>query len=287
MKIEINNTNYPEILRKIKNPPKQLYVKGNIDLLKTSSIAIIGSRSNTKYGEEMALKFSKELSLNGITIISGLAKGIDAFAHKSALEAAGNTIAVLPSGLNNIYPNENIFLYKKILEKGGLVITEYDKNTKADSNKFLERNRIVAGLSIGVLVIEGGYRSGTSVTARIAKQQNKKVFCIPSSLQNNKGITPNKLIQSGAIMVTSFKDIIREYPELKLKKVEQKNVDEIDIIDDEYKEVYKLLKKDKPTHINEIIKNTDFNIQDISYKLMMLELDGKIISLPGQNFLKR
>ena len=165
MKIDIEDRGYPEQLRKIHNPPKQLYLKGNMKLLSTTGIAIIGSRSCTKYGEKMARKFSEELSLHGLTIISGMAKGIDSFAHIGSIETTGNTIAVIPSGFNNIYPKENIELYNEILNNNGLVITEYEEKEEATSKRFLERNRIVSGLAIGTLVIEGGFRSGTSVTA--------------------------------------------------------------------------------------------------------------------------
>ena len=179
MKINIQSLEYPEKLRKIEKPPNQLYLKGNIELLKKPAIAIIGSRKCTKYGEKIAKEFSKGLSLYGLTIISGMAEGIDSFAHIGSMENCGNTIAVLPCGFNNIYPKKNINLYNQILDNNGLVITEYEKDEKADSNKFLERNRIVSGLANGTLVIEGGYRSGTSVTANITKKQGKNVFCIP------------------------------------------------------------------------------------------------------------
>lgn len=286
MKILLEDNRYPEQLKKIKKPPKQLYIKGNIELLETPSIAIIGSRENTKYGEKMAKKFAKELSLNGFTIISGMAKGIDTFAHIGCIEENGNTIAVLPSGLKNIYPEENKEIYEKIIENNGLIITEYEENIKESSKRFLERNRIVSGLAIGTLVIEGGYRSGTSVTARLTKEQNKNVFCIPSSLDNSKGITPNKLIKDGAYLVTEVEDIINKYPDLKLQKIKNKilNNNEIDKINSEYKDIYKLLDREKIIHINEIVKISKLDISEVSYKLMMLEIEGKIISLPGSNY---
>ena len=218
MKITIEDKEYPESLKQIKNPPKRLYLKGNIKLLKTPGIAIVGARNCTQYGEKMAKKFAKELAEFGITIISGMVLGIDSYAHISTLEANGNTIAVIPSGHSNIYPKENQKLYNQILENNGLIITEYQENEKATSNKFLERNRIVSGLALGTLVVEGGKRSGTSVTARLTREQEKLVFCIPSSLENPKGITPNNLIKEGAILVTSVNDIIENYKYLKLKK---------------------------------------------------------------------
>ena len=300
MKIDIENKLYPEQLRKIINPPKQLYLKGNVKLLDTIGIAIIGARDCTKYGEKMASKFSEELSLYGITIVSGMAKGIDSFAHIGCIETTGNTIAVLPCGLKNIYPKENKELYNKILENNGLIITEYEENEKASSKKFLERNRIVSGLAIGTLVIEGGYRSGTSVTARLTKQQNKNVFCIPSSLENIKGIAPNKLIKEGAILVTEVEDIINKYPEINFKKVKRKNKIKKSVnntnfkdnkeyennnIKEEYKQIYNIL--EQKMHINDIAKKLKLDINEINYKLIMLELEDKIVSLPGNIYIRK
>lgn len=288
IKIKIEDNKYPEQLRKIENPPKCIYCDGNIELLEEPGIAIIGSRKCTKYGEKVAKKFAKELSLYGITIVSGMAKGIDSFAHNGALEVGGNTIAILPCGLNNIYPKENKKLFEQIIENNGLVLTEYEKNEEADSNKFLERNRIVSGLTIGTLVIEGGYRSGTSVTANLAKSQGKKVFCIPSSLESKKGITPNRLIKEGAFLVTEVEDIINKYPELNLKKQKFKKTEiKDDYVENEYKEVYNALNYEKEIHINEIAKIVNLSINEVSYKLMMLELEDKVVSLPGNNYKKK
>ena len=285
MKISKNEKLYPSILKHIKNPPKYLYCNGNINLLESPGIAIIGSRVCTNYGKRIAIEFSKGLSEYGITIVSGMAKGIDSFAHNGALKVRGNTIAVLPCGFNNIYPKENKKLYEEILKNNGLIITEYEENEEADSKKFLERNRIVSGLTIGTLVIEGGYRSGTSITANLAKKQGKNVFCIPSSLENSKGITPNKLIKEGAFLVTEVEDIINKYPEMKFTKKKLKKVDEN--VKEEYKDIYNCLDYEKTIHINEITKIVKLNISEVSYKLMMLELEDKIISLPGNNYKKK
>lgn len=281
MKIEIKDKEYPEILNKINKPPKQLYIKGNIKLLKTPIIAIIGSRKCTEYGKRMTQKFSRELSLYGLTIISGLAEGIDSFAHSGTLEVGGNTIAILPSGFNNIYPKCNQELYERILSNDGLVISEYEENEKATSNKFLERNRIVSGLSIGVLVVEGGYRSGTSVTAKMAKKECKKIFCVPSSLDNSKGITTNRLIKEGAFLVRNPEDIINEYPELNLRK--RKDLERF--IKDEYKEIYNVIEEE--IHIDEITRKVNLSLGQINYQLMMLEIEDKIVSLPGNYYRRR
>lgn len=284
IKITIKDNIYPERLKKIKNPPNQLYLEGNIKLLNIPGISIIGSRGCTKYGEEMATKFAKELSSYGLAIISGMAKGIDSFAHIGCIEKAGNTIAVLPSGINNVYPKENRKLFEKIIENNGLIITEYKENEEASSKKFLERNRIVSGLAIGILVIEGGHRSGTSVTARLAKEQGINIFCIPSGLENKKGITPNKLIKEGAFLVTEVEDIIKKYPEMKFTKKKLEKLDKN--IKKEYKDIYNCLDKENSIHINEISKKLNLGINEVSYKLMMLELEEKIISLPGNNYKK-
>lgn len=286
IKIRIEDNNYPEQLRKIEKPPKQLYLEGNTKLLNIPGIAIIGSRECTKYGEKMAKKFAKELSLYGLTIISGMAKGIDSFAHIGCIEGTGNTIAVLPSGLNNIYPKENKELFNEILENNGLIITEYEENEKADYQKFLQRNRIVSGLAIGTLVVEGGYRSGTSVTARLTKKQEKNIFCIPSSLENKKGITPNKLIKEGAFLVTEVEDIISKYPELKLKKKSVKKSKKEVLVNEEFKGIYNCLDDEKTIHINEIAKKLNLSVGEVSYKLMMMELEDLVISLPGNNYKK-
>ena len=164
---------------------------------------------------------------------------------------------------------------------------EYENDIKADYNKFLERNRIVSGLSIGTLVIEGGKRSGTSVTARLTKEQNKLVFCIPSSLENPKGITPNNLIKQGNILVTQVEDIIQKYPELNLKIIKNTKKKIEEVIEKEYKEVYKIIPEEGTIHINEILKKLNLGIQEINYKLMMLELEDKIVSLPGQNYKRK
>lgn len=166
-------------MKEIKNPPKTLWYDGDISLLNKNSIAIIGARKCTEYGEIWCEKFIKGLLKYNLIIVSGMANGIDSIAHKATLKYGGKTIAVLPSGLKNIYPKCNEDLYNQIIQSGGLVISEYEPSQKANSRYFIERNRIVSGISIGVLVIEAAYRSGTSITASIATTQGKKVFCIP------------------------------------------------------------------------------------------------------------
>lgn len=280
IEIRIENSQYPDALRKIKNPPKQLYLEGNMELLNKNSIAIIGSRNCSENGKILAKKFAKELVEQGLTIISGMAKGIDSHAHIETLNNKGNTIAVLGNGFNNIFPKENINLYRKIIEANGLIISEYPPNVKAKSEFFLERNRIVSGLSIGILVIEAAYRSGTSVTARIAKDQGKKIFVLPHEIGDIHGVGTNNLIRKGATLVTSTKEIIKEYDFLKYKKISKKENLKIEFKTIEEKQVYLLLKS-KITNINIISDKLQLPINKINEILFMLELHGYIKKKKG------
>ncbi len=277
--IDINEKEYPRVLRKIENPPKKLYVEGDERILNSNCIAVVGSRKNTKYGEKWCKKFVKELVKYDLKIVSGMAIGIDLIAHKEAIKEGGKTIAVLPSGLKNIYPKENIKLYEEIISNGGCVISEYEPYEEAKSKKFLERNRIVSGISIGCLVVEAAYRSGTSVTARLTKNQKRDVFCIPGSLDNSKSIGTNKLIKDFAKLVTSPEDIIKNYEflhKIELEKPEEK---------EEENEILKLIKED-PINIDDIVKLSNKNIKEIISEITILELDGKIERLPGNMYIR-
>lgn len=283
--IEYASDLYPKNLRNIEKPPSRLYVEGNFEILKDIGIAVIGSRTNTQYGEKMCKTFVKNLVEYDINIISGLAYGIDGIAHRECLKNGGKTIAILPSGLDNIYPVEHKELAKAIIDNGGVVISEYDNDVKADYKRFLERNRIVAGLGIGTLVIEGGARSGTSVTARFTIEAEKPVFCIPSGLDNIKGKTTNQLIQNGAKLVTNVKDILNYYGDITFSK-KKKIVKEILIdIPEEFRKIYKII-NNVPQDVNEIARKTGLSIDEVNYKTMLLQLDDKIREVNGKGFVR-
>lgn len=281
--IKIEDTNYPEHLLQIKNPPKQLYVLGDETLLNKQSIAIIGSRDCTQYGYEQAIYFAKELSKNNICIVSGMAIGIDSAAHIGAKSELGKTIAVLGSGFNHIFPEENEELFHEILEEGGCIISEYEKNVEPDSKHFPIRNRIISGLADGVLVIEAKSRSGSGITARLAKEQNKKVYCIPSNIDSKNGIGTAKLIQQGAKLVLSPQDILIELGIniLENKTSEQKSIK----VDKQYKAVYEILTR-IPINVNEICKRTGKNIIEVNTTLTMLELQGLVKQVGVNEFVK-
>lgn len=285
MIIECENKLYPQKLKSIKNPPKQIYVIGDEKNLNEIGIAVIGSRSYSQYGEEMCKKFTKELVKYNINIISGLAKGIDSIAHETCIKNGGKTIAVLPCGINNVYPKENIKLAEEIISTGGTIITEYEPDEEPNSKKFLERNRIVSGLSIGTLVVEAGYRSGTSVTSRLTMEQGKPVFCIPSSLENRKGMMTNIIIQNGGNLVTCVEDILSKFENIKFnKKEEEKKI--FDDVPEDLQEIYKII-KNKPLNINEIVRKTKLSISEVNSKLMLLEMEDKIVEISGQRFIRK
>ena len=210
IKVDINSKLYPERLRNISSPPKQLYCLGNLELLNyKNNIAIIGSRNCSFYGERAAKDFSFNLAKNNVCIVSGLAKGIDSFAHIGTLNAKGKTIAVLGSGLDNIYPKENEKLFQDIIKNDGLVITEYPLGTIALKQNFPARNRIISGLSDAVLVIEARKNSGTNITVDFALEQGKDVFVVPGNIYSKTSDGTNYLITEGAIPVLSYKDILK------------------------------------------------------------------------------
>ena len=208
IKIDINSKYYPKKLRLVNSPPKQLFCIGDLELMNMKSIAIIGSRDYSDYGKRAAQDFSHNLARNNICVISGLAKGIDGFAHEACLMAKGKTIAVLGSGLDIIYPKENIELFNRIILNGGLVISEYPLGTKPQKQHFPARNRIISGLSDGVLVIEAKEKSGTNITVDFALEQGKDVFVVPGNIYSQTSLGTNFLIKEGAIPVTSYLDVI-------------------------------------------------------------------------------
>ena len=267
--INIENKLYPKQLTKIDNPPKKLYVLGNLKILNTESISIVGSRLCTSYGANIARTFSRELAKKGITIVSGMAKGIDSNAHLGAIEANGKTIAVLGSGFNHIYPDKTVF--EEILKKGGTVITEYGENVEVSPQGFRDRNRIVAGLSLGTLVIEANY----------VKKYKRKLFCIPHAIEDEAGIGTNRLLKKGAILVTEVKDILKYFEKIYDKDdIKEKFTIEIP---EEYRKIYREIEKQELT-AEEISKKVKMNISKVNTILTMMELEDYIQSLPGNYF---
>ena len=278
---EINETDelYPKKLLQIKDRPNKIYVVGNIELLNNKSIAIVGSRISTTYGEYYAAKFAKEISKKGITIISGLAKGIDGIAHQKSKQEKGKTIAVLGCGFNHVYPKENEELFNEIIEDGGCIVSQYSPDTDINLKEVPFRNRIISALSEGVLIVEARHRSGSGVTAKYAFEQNKKVFCLPNQIGITTGVGTNNLIKKGAILVTNSNEILTQIGE-NVEKDTEKNKKVKLKIPDEYKEIYEKLEEGK-IGTNELARSLNHTIVQINQKLTLMELEGLIEMLPG------
>lgn len=209
--VSIQDAEYPEILKEIYDAPISLYVRGNKNILNELSVAIIGCRECTEYGRNITKNLSYNIAKNKINIVSGLAKGIDGIAHQGALFAGGKTIAVLGNGLDTIYPKENEHLAIEILQKGGAIISEYPLGTKPEKQNFPERNRIVSGMSKGIIVVEAKEKSGTLITVDFALEQGRDVFVVPGNINSEASIGTNDLIKQGAKLITSYKDVLEEY----------------------------------------------------------------------------
>ena len=284
--IRIQDENFPKKLRNIKNPPQKLYAIGNIKLLHKPSLAIVGTRHITEYGIQNCAYFAQKIVEKDIPVVSGMALGTDSVAHKTALQFGGETIAVLGGGFHHIFPNENKGLFEKIIEKNGLVITEYPPEIVAKSERFLERNRIVSGLAEGVLIVEAAYRSGTSVTAKLAYSQGKVVMALPGRLDNSYGVGVNKLIQEGAKLVTNIEDVMSHFPQFMNhlgKTVSQKQMSLWEV-KEEYKEIVEIL-QNKILSVDEIVQNTkQKNVRETLNLLMNMELDGIVTQEIGRGY---
>lgn len=276
---------YPQQLKEIFYPPIILYVLGNLDKNDEQSISIVGTRSNTDYGKSVTSYFASELASQDMTIVSGMARGIDSIAHKSAIKANGRTIAIIGSGLDNIYPPENKGLFGNIIENGA-VISEFPLGTKPDAQNFPKRNRIIAGFSLGTLVIETKENGGAMQTAKFAFDQNKDVFAVPGNITSEQSKGTNILIQrNGAKLVFEPEDILVEL-KLKLNPIIAKSLPKqvVDISLFEQK-TYSVL-DEFPKQIDKIAIDSQLSISDTLVNLLSLEFKGLIQQLPGKQFKK-
>jgi len=281
-KITLQDKNYPAMLKEIHNPPKELYIKGEIINQDKVAIAVVGTRKYTQYGKQAALDIAGKLSKLGITIVSGLAKGIDTFAHQAALENNGRTIAVLGSGMDkdNFSPACNYTLGEKIAENGA-VISEYPEGTPGAIYTFPERNRIISGLSLGVVVIEAPEQSGALITANLALEQNREVFAVPGNIYEKNSQGTNQLIKMGAKLVTCVEDILEELnlshllQSTEKKKIKPENKEE---------EILFTILSSQPMHIDEIVKISKLPVSAVNSTLMILELKNAVRNLGKGNY---
>jgi DNA processing protein len=281
---------YPPLLKNIHGPPVVLYVRGNPEVLNCKGIGMVGSRAATHYGKSIAEKMANSLAGQGFTIISGMALGIDTAAHKGALAAEGGTIAVLGCGLDIIYPPGNHRLYKDIAASGA-VVSEYPLGTIPENFRFPARNRIISGLSLGVVVVEAANRSGSLITASLALEQGREVFAVPGRIDSVKSAGTHTLLQQGAKLVHSVNDIVEEflYTEVQGNKTdtakEKKQKDFSAQLNSEETALLACLEV-YPRTIDEIVRESGFSPKKTNELLLFLELKGIVQLLPGNSYQK-
>lgn len=275
---------YPDNLKNIYNPPPYFYMIGNIVEQDHRSIGIVGSRLSDTYGKKVTEQIAGELAVNGYTVVSGFARGIDTIAHKACLKAGGRTIAVLGSGIDVVYPSENATLYKEI-ESNGAVISEFAIGTGPVAVNFPRRNRIISGLSVGVLVVQAAQKSGSLITAEFALEQNREVFAIPGNIGSNLSRGTNRLIKKGAKLVNTVDDILEEIEGITgvRKELPRRNEVDIESLENSEKIIYKVLKEGQH-HVDQIIKNTGLDSSRVLTDLLNLEIKGIVSQLPGKYF---
>jgi DNA processing protein len=281
--VTILDKNYPQNLKGLEGAPAVLYYKGSLDSLKSSSVAIVGTRKMTSYGREVTERFSSELANYGVTIISGLARGVDTAAHTACLSVGGKTVAVLGNGLDTIYPLENTGLATEIVKRGGAIISEYPLGYPALPANFAIRNRIVSGLSDAVIVIEGAEKSGTLLTAAHAAEQGKTVFAVPGQITSPLSAAPLLLLKNGAKMATETKDILDEL-DLQVKVDRQK----LEKIAPESREEAKILEilENEALHLDELVRISGGKTPEISARLTIMEMKGLVKNL-GKGMYKK
>jgi len=273
-------------------------VKGSVEVLAQPGIAMVGTRHPTPYGSGMAERLSTDLAARGLVIISGLARGCDTASHRGAVAAKGKTIAVLGTGIDVMYPKENTRLTEQILALGGALITEFPVGTFPAPQNFPIRNRIISGMSAGVLVVEAAEYSGTRITSRLALEQNRDVYAVPGNVTNKNSWGPNTLIKQGAKLVATWEDVWEELPAevqvaLSAMQNESPEPETASLFPDEAtspheKNILKLLKADESTHIDQLVEllENEMSSSEIFAALFELELNGKVKQLPGKNFVK-
>lgn len=294
---------YPSLLREIFDPPITLYVKGAWDeCFDRPCVAVVGSRRCSTYGQNAAVMLSRDLAQRGVTVVSGFARGIDAAAHRGALEGGGRTVAVLGTGMDQHYPRDHYKLGEEILANGGALVTQFPLGTPPTAENFPYRNRIISGLSLGVVVVEAAENSGSLITARLAIEQNREVFAVPGNITSKNSFGTNYLIKgAGAKLVQQWQDIATELPPqiaAKLlpppfgeKKRERSLADQISLVPQALRGherlVFKLLSPDTPLHIDTLVDQSKLSITEINAALLGLEMRELARALPGKCFVRK
>lgn len=284
---------YPQALLQIYDPPVMLYVRGDAQILNSPSLSIVGTRRPTVYGLQMAERMGRDLAARGLTIVSGLARGIDAMAHQGAMAVGGRAIGVLGTGIDVCYPKENKKLYEKVLERGAIV-SEFPVGSHPAPENFPVRNRIIAEMPLGVVIVEGKQYSGSLITARLAMEFGREVFGVPGNVTQEVSFAPNLLIKQGAKLATNAEDVIEELPtpvraalvKAEAVEAEQRNLLLVDGLSDVQRKLYELLSAEESRHIDDIVDTSGLNSSEVLATLFDLEMKGIIRQLPGKQFSK-
>ena len=272
---------YPSYLKETPTPPPLLYMSGELRDVDRFSVAVVGTRRLTSYGRQVTKDLVTGLVHNGVTVVSGLARGIDAVAHKTAVELDGRTIAVLGSGLDCVYPSENRMLAKQITDGKGAMISEYGLGVRPEAKNFPPRNRIISGLSLGVIVVEAGERSGALITTNFALEQDRDVFAVPGNINSPVSMGPNKLIQQGAKLVTKVDDVLEE---LNLHMVAEKTAVQLALPESNEEVALYTHLSAQPIHIDELRRETGLSSSEVSSTLTLMELKGMVQQIGGMNY---
>ena len=284
---------YPQSLLQIYDPPVLLYVRGDPQVLNLPSLSLVGTRRPTLYGTQMAQRLGRELAARRLVIVSGMARGMDAIGHQGAMDAHGRAIGVLGTGIDVCYPKENKKLYERVLERGA-IISEFPLRTHPAPENFPVRNRIVAGLPLGVVVVEGAQYSGSLITARLAMEFGREVFGVPGNATQPVSFAPNQLIKQGAKLVTCAADVIEELPtpvraalvQAEKPEAEQRNLLAAAALNGSEKKLYELLSAEEHVPIDDIVERSGLNSSEVLATLFTLEMKGIIRQLPGKQFSK-
>jgi DNA processing protein len=294
---------YPPSLREIYDPPIVLYVKGAwAECLDQPCIAVVGSRKCSTYGQNSALMLARDLAQRGLTVVSGFARGIDAAAHRGALDAGGRTVAVLGTGIDEVYPRDHKKLAEEILAGGGALVSQFPLGTPPVSENFPYRNRIISGLSLGIVVVEAAENSGSLITARLAMEQNREVFAVPGNITSRNSFGTNYLIKgAGAKLVQQWQDIAAEMPPqlaarllpppFTEKRTQSALAEKLAFVPEGLSQsetsVFRLLSHDTPAHVDWLVDKSRLSISDLTSALLALEMRELVRALPGRCFVRK
>ena len=296
----LDDGSYPYLLREIADPPITLYVKGDWrTCFDMPCIAVVGSRRCSTYGENASEMLARDLAANGVCIVSGLARGIDTAAHRGAIAGKGRTVAVLGTGIDQVYPKENAKLVNEILASGGAIVSQFPLTTPPLKENFPYRNRIISGLSLGILVVEASERSGSLITARLAMEQNREVLAVPGNITSKNSFGTNYLIKDGAQMVQQWQDVVSALPSEiaaailppkiegeKSNQIKQPELAPANLTENERK-IWQKLSADEATHVDILLEESGLAFGDLSAALLGLDMRELVRVLPGKHYARK